>query len=313
MSKTWLILDVSYLAYRGFHSLGLLQYAGNRTGVVFSVLRDIRILMDEFATHDLVFAFDGQGYKRKQLDPAYKAHRIDRKRTPEEEETYRDIRRQIMDLRNTHLPDLGYRNVFWQDGYEADDVIASVCQGLHRSHSAVIVSADQDLYQLVSPNVTIYNPQKKEVFTERLFREKFLGLSPSRWKEVKAVAGCKSDGVPGVFKVGEITAAKFLVDQTEAKPEPPPLDKVARGKGRKVPVKEVKKTFQQIEEFMRTDRYKLNLQLTSLPFPGYEPKQLHHDPVNHKAWRTKCEELGIRSIKTIRTAPAFFGRTHAQA
>jgi hypothetical protein len=79
-----------------------------------------------------------------------------------------------------------------------------------------------------------------------------------------------------------------------------------------VPVKEVKKTFQQIEEFMQSDRYKLNLQLTSLPFPGYEPKQLYSDPVDHKAWRKKCEELGIRSIKTIRTAPAFFGRTHAQ-
>jgi hypothetical protein len=56
MYKVWLVVDVSYLAYRGFHSLGLLQYAGNRTGVVFSVLRDIRILMDEFTTQNLVLA-----------------------------------------------------------------------------------------------------------------------------------------------------------------------------------------------------------------------------------------------------------------
>lgn len=308
MDKTWLVLDVSYLAYRGFHTLGLLQYAGSRTGVVFSVLRDVRYLMDEFGTHDIVFAFDAGCQRRKELDPIYKAARHNRTRPVEELQALEDVRRQIRDLRDSHLPDLGYRNVFWQDGYEADDVIASVCHTLPPNHTAVVVSADQDLYQLLSGQVSMYNPHKKEVMTSRLFREKFLDLPPGRWPEVKAIAGCKSDGVPGCKGVGEVIASKYLTTGATHTGIGG-----GRGKDRKVPVKQASKTFAAVQDWLKSDRYVTNLQLTTLPFPGYTPRALHSDPLDNQKWRRKCEELGIRSIKTLRSGRAFFGRTHAQA
>ena len=74
----------------------------------------------------------------------------------------------------------------------------------------VIVSTDQDLWQLLSGDrVTVWNPRTKKMLTEQAFRERW-GIGPSQWADVKAIAGCPGDGVPGVPGVGEKTAAKFM-------------------------------------------------------------------------------------------------------
>ena len=70
---------------------------------------------------------------------------------------------------------------------------------------ADIVTSDADLYQCLSPTCQIWNPRKRRTMTESRFRDEY-GIPPRKWKYVKALAGCLSDGVPGLGGIGEPTA-----------------------------------------------------------------------------------------------------------
>jgi DNA polymerase-1 len=108
------------------------------------------------------------------------------------------------------------------------------------------VSRDQDLYQLLSPSVCLFDPLSNGGMTEPQFRDKY-GLPPSEWAEVKALAGCSSDNITGASRIGEATAVKYLRGD---------LHKI-EGFRRKI-----------IEAFYSCGAVEQNLKLTRLPFPG---------------------------------------------
>ena len=64
--------------------------------------------------------------------------------------------------------------------------------------------------QLVEdPNITIMNTMKHQIFTEDKVFEKF-GVQPNQIRDMLALVGDSSDNIPGVPKVGQKTAAKWL-------------------------------------------------------------------------------------------------------
>jgi 5'-3' exonuclease len=260
-----LLIDVSCLAYRAFHTTGDLSHEGVRTGVLFGVFRSAMDLMELFATDRVAWCFDRGYVGRSELYPPYKTGR--RQMTDEEAEAHQTLRDQLRELHKTWLPRIGFENVFSQKGYEADDVIASACQS--NPGRMVIVSSDSDLFQLLSSSVSIWNPIRKREVTSGEFSLEW-GVAPSMWADVKALAGCSSDGVEGIRGVGEKTAAKFL-----------------NGK-----LQPGSKAYESI--VTHNDVWRRNLPLVRLPFPGINRFEMVED--GEICWEPVLEELGMTSL-----------------
>jgi DNA polymerase-1 len=74
----------------------------------------------------------------------------------------------------------------------------------------VISSLDKDLMQLVEdPISTMMNTMTHQIFDEAKVFEKF-GVRPNQIRDMLALTGDASDNIPGVPKVGQKTAAKWL-------------------------------------------------------------------------------------------------------
>lgn len=264
-SRTWIVVDGDNIAARSFFTTG-----GLDDGVMFGFFRALVAFQDRFASDDIVICWDRRSKMRQSLYPPYKANR-GQNRTPEEQEAHRNLRRQKTQLREEHLTRLGYRNVFHADGFEADDCIASVIKNLPEQDSAVVVSSDHDLYQLINHRVCCYNPIKKETLTLQGFKKQY-GISPGLWIDVKAMAGCSSDNIEGIAGVGEKTACKFL--SRKLKPDSKLYQKIAGS-----PI------------------WQRNLELVRLPFPGCPTFELRDNRVTAEKWWKLMDELGMLSLR----------------
>jgi DNA polymerase-1 len=272
-----LILDTNYLCHRAFHTMPELSNEDIGTGAVFGVLRDIVTLQTEFATGRTVFTFDygGRGL-RCNLSPTYKSSRTERYAEEDEaqQERRRNFRAQVRELRSSYLPDIGFRNVFAAKGYEADDLIAMVAAGVTEDDEAIIISADEDLWQLLRPNVWHYNPTTRHATTYEKFRAKW-GIDPFQWANVKAWCGCETDDVEGVEGVGPVTAAKWVAGKL-----PPHY-----------------KTWRLCSDNLAT--YNRNLPLVRLPYPGTPACTLQPDEVTEERWQAVLDRLGIKTIRDV--------------
>jgi len=252
--------------------MGELSHEGVKTGVVYGMFRAIIDLQELHATDRVVWCFDRGHDKRSQIWSQYKANRHKQDEDNETKEARRALRQQLYRLRTNYLPAIGYRNVFWQDGYEADDVIASICQDRPRGEEIVIVASDADLYQLLIQGwVSMWNPQKKQAVTAESFSREW-GIDPTMWSDVKAIAGCSSDNVKGVKGVGEKTAVRFLTGK----------------------LKDTTKAFAAI--VANRDVWERNLHLTRLPFKGTERFELVDDCLTRDRWNMLMERLGMKSL-----------------
>ena len=278
MPRTWLLLDVSYMGHRAMHSTGVLRYKGRATGVLFGVLRDLATFCDYHDTPHVAFCFDGRGSLRKDLYPLYKERLgpLD----PVEVNNRKELHEQLDLLRTDVLPSLGFRNVFCADGYEGDDLVAACCNALG-ADEGVIVSADRDYYQLIhdrsglgGSRVVCWDPNSRRTTDVGSFIGEW-GLNPLQWVMVKALAGCKSDCVPGIDGVGEKTAAKFLSGRLGIR----------------------HKTMPKFGAFVNSDQYMTNLRLVELPFQGCPDVELVDDgPAPPAGWRKVCKRFGFGSL-----------------
>lgn len=292
VSNTWLVLDCDYLCYRALYAFPKLALDGVGTGVIFGFMRDIVNLQETHNTSRFVFCFDHGQSVRCKLFPDYKFKRrfIGEEQNEEKELVLEGLRRQRIKLKKEYLSTIGYKNVCYQKGYEADDVIASVVQSIPSDDVAIIVSSDKDLYQLLGDNgfhshreVVIWNPVKHKPYTVQSLAKEY-GVAPIQWPYVKAIAGCSTDDIPGVPGVGEKTAAKFL-----------------RGE-----IKKGSETDKKITDWLEHGGWKRNLELVTLPYAGTRRFDLADDAFSADGWRQVCEENGLKSL--IRSAPGIIGK-----
>jgi len=200
--EPWILLDVSYLAYRA-------QFAAkDETDGLLGFISTLSALHTRFDSDRFVFCFDCGKLERSKVLPTYKK----RSQINDHMEEQRVLAKVVMEKLRRHIvEEWGFTNIMWQDGYEADDIMASIIQNNidETEEAAVIVSSDGDLWQLLSPNVVMYNPAQKELINDKSFRKKW-NLEPSQWPYVKAIAGCVSDNIRGLQGVGDKTAAKYV-------------------------------------------------------------------------------------------------------
>ncbi len=272
MKRRWLVLDVSNLAYMAMYAFGDLSYEGAGTGAAYGIFRNLLDLTDLYSTKSVAFCFDRGHDVRKKIYQKYKESRRKPHDDEEKREAHNAVTRQLYRLRTAYLPIMGFRNLLWRDGYEADDVMASVCHNMPKGDEAVVVSTDEDLFQLLSPRVIIWNPRKKKPVTEKSFQASY-GIDPMQWPLVKAIAGCSSDDVQGVKGVGEKTAIKYITGG----------------------LKPTTKAFGAI--VASTKKIERNLKLVTLPFPGTGVFGLQEDQVTAKKWDAVMVELGMKSLR----------------
>jgi len=273
-----LIIDANNLAHRTFHSLPDLSHAGESTGVIYGFLRVLLSLQNELGSRQTAIAFDYGSSLRQQSYPSYKLSRRQKKAlaSQEDKDARRDLHRQIRRLRDEILPAIGFQNILYADGYEADDVIASVCKSLSLEQLAVVVSTDHDLYQLLDVNISICKPKKgigNVLVTPSTFHEEY-GISAKNWSWVKAAAGCTSDDIQGLKGIGEITAIKFLLRT----------------------LKPTSKAYQTLDSAAGKELILNNLKLTTLPLEGCPRFSLKQDKISADSWRAAVEPLGMVSL-----------------
>lgn len=104
---------------------------------------------------------------------------------------------------------------FEADGFEADDILATIAAQLsaNKNLEIFIVTGDFDVFQAVSPTVSILYPSKgfkgSDTLGEKDVKEKY-GLTPAQIPDYKGLAGDHSDNIPGVRGIGDKTAVSLL-------------------------------------------------------------------------------------------------------
>jgi DNA polymerase I len=277
MKPSWLLLDVNYLAHRAMHSTGGLKWAGQATGVTYGIFRDVLQMQEQFGAAHVVFCFD-HGYGiRKQMLKEYKSDRAAKKRSMSEDQllAYKLLEKEIVGLKESILPYLGYENVLYQDGYEADDMIAMWCKVNRDEGNVIVVTADKDMLQILDRDVCLYNPTSKKVTTQQSFYDEWK-LNPKEWAAVKAVAGCSTDQVPGVPGVGEKTAAIYFRGEM--------ADKHA-------------KAHKAIDDWIESGNFDKSLKLVKLPLDGCKAVKAVKDKVDLARWKKLCDKLSMKSIR----------------
>ena len=97
-----------------------------------------------------------------------------------------------------------------QDGFEADDLIATYARLVTQSGGDVtIISSDKDLMQLIRPGVVMLDGMKSKRIGRDEVIEKF-GVPPEKVVDVQSLAGDSVDNVPGVPGIGIKTAAELI-------------------------------------------------------------------------------------------------------
>ena len=195
-----ILIDGTSYIYRAFHALPpLTTKEGKPTGATRGFASMIRKLISTYPGVPMVMVFDAKGPNFR--NDYYEPYKKNRPPMPNE------LRVQIDDIKK--LSELFCFSIEEVVGVEADDVIATLAEKFGKDKKILISSPDKDLTQLVTNNIIQHNSMSNEFFDEEYVLEKF-GVSPNQISELLALVGDKADNIPGITKVGNKTAAKWL-------------------------------------------------------------------------------------------------------
>ena len=194
------VIDTFGYFFRNFYALPKLRSKdGFPTGVLVGFVNLVNQLYKDNTSH-LVFALEGEGDKfRKQISPLYKANRQEA-----DPDLIVQIKVAIDWIKKMRLSNISI------DGYEADDVIASISHSVRDSDVLVrIVSVDKDLYQLINKNTYIYDPMKKMDIDAKECFDKF-GVYPDEFVDYQSLVGDSSDNISGISGIGPKSARVLI-------------------------------------------------------------------------------------------------------
>lgn len=204
-----LLIDGHSMAYRAFFALPAENFttaSGQHTNAIYGFATMLlSLLSSEKPTHVAV-AFDvSRTTFRSEIFPDYKANRA---KTPDE------FRSQMSYLHEL-VESFGI-STFEIQGYEADDIIATITKAAEKEGAQVLIcTGDRDSFQLISDNTTVLYPKRGVSdlvrMNEAALFEKY-GMTPEQYPDFAALRGDPSDNLPSVPGVGEKTAAKWIIE-----------------------------------------------------------------------------------------------------
>ena len=204
--NTVYILDSYGLIYRcyfAFINRPLTNKDGNNVSAIFGFFRNLHSILKHYNPQFIACAMDSKTATFRH--EMYKEYKATRNKTPE------DLHAQIPWI-DEILTDLGIP-VLQCDGYEADDIIATVAKKCaQQGKSCRILSGDKDLMQLVTETTQILKPDHADVWkvTGPQGVQAEWGVTPEQLLDLLSLYGDSADNIPGVQGVGVKTAGKLL-------------------------------------------------------------------------------------------------------
>jgi len=198
--QTITIIDTFGFFFRLYYAMsGLKTKDGKPSGMVSGFASFVANLSKEFKSDYIIFALDSKGKTfRSDIDPNYKTNR----QAPPPA-LLQQLPVCIEMIEKMGLYSLG------REGYEADDLIASVVKKYGATHKINIVTSDKDLYQLIGENVKIYSHGKKMLYGREECLQRY-GVYPEQIVDFLAICGDSADNIPGVRGIGDKGAKKLL-------------------------------------------------------------------------------------------------------
>jgi DNA polymerase-1 len=199
------LIDGNSLAYRAFFALpeSIATADGRPTNAIYGFASMMAKLLIDFSPRAVVVAWDKGWSGRENVYEEYKSQRKSRP----------DLLREQW----PHLAPLaeafGFKNVT-VEGYEADDVIASLAkQASEAGIPIMIVSGDRDVYQLVKDGIRVMTTSRGVTDTKVYDRDGVIeryGVPPELVPDFIGLKGDTSDNIPGVPGIGDKTASELL-------------------------------------------------------------------------------------------------------
>ena len=203
--KKLLLLDAYALIFRAFYAMirsPRVTSTGIDTSAVFGFVNTLQELLKREQPSHIAVCFDPPGGKtfRHENYPPYKANRD---KTPEGILVAVPYIKRI--LQAYRIP------IFEVEGFEADDVIGTLShQAEQQGFFTYMVTGDKDFGQLVTPNIKVYDPLKKEILGVKEVNDKYGILSPKQLIDILGLMGDTADNIPGCPGVGPKTAEKLI-------------------------------------------------------------------------------------------------------
>jgi DNA polymerase-1 len=199
------LIDGNSLAYRAFFALpeSIGTSDGRPTNAIYGLASMLVKIIDEHHPQGVVVAWDAGWSGREKTYDLYKAQRKPRP------DLLREQWPNLMPL----VEAFGYTNVRI-DGYEADDVIASLAkQAREQEIEVMVVTGDRDAYQLVGEGVRVMSTSRgiteTKIYDREAVEERY-GVPPELITDLMGLRGDTSDNIPGVPGIGEKTATQLL-------------------------------------------------------------------------------------------------------
>lgn len=227
-----MLVDGTAIMYRSYYKLlaklqhGLLEHADGNGDWVLTIFTALSLLFDvlEFIPSHVAVIFDHDGVPfghtttmpskesymakgstfRHMLYPSYKSNRIPTPDTVVQGLQYLKASIKAMSIKVIEVP-----------GVEADDVVGTLAvNGVSAGYKVRIVSPDKDFFQILSPSLRLLRiaPRGSGMVSFGLedFAKRYGALKPSQFVDVVALAGDKSDNIPGVEGIGDVNALKLI-------------------------------------------------------------------------------------------------------
>jgi DNA polymerase-1 len=271
--------------FRAYYAIrNLSNSRGEPTNAVYGFVTMLRKLLRDDKPELVGVALDvGRTFRSDKFD-GYKANRAP---MPEDLAVQMPWIRRALEAHRIPILELS--------GYEADDVLGSLaCKAADAGYDVVLVSADKDLMQLVSPRIAFYHTGRSKLYGPREVEEDF-GLPPEKVVDVLALMGDSIDNIPGVPGIGE-KGAKSLIQEYGSLEE-------LLARAAEVPRKSYREGLLEHQEQARLSK-ELSTIHCDLPI-ALDPEALHHDPPDQEALRRLYTELEFFSlVEELKREPA---------
>jgi DNA polymerase I len=219
------LIDGNSLAYRAFFALpeSIATHDGRPTNAIYGLASMFAKMLIDHSPSAVVVCWDA-GWSGREL--TYEPYKSERKPRPD---LLRDQWPHLMPLAEA----FGFTNIK-VDGYEADDVIASLTKrAREQGIEVMVVSGDRDVYQLVEDAVRVMTTSRGVTDTKVYDREGVIeryGVPPELVTDLIGLKGDTSDNIPGVPGIGDKTAAQLLDEYGDLEGVLANIDKISGAK-----------------------------------------------------------------------------------
>ncbi len=196
-------MAIAYRAYYAFINRPLKTSSGENTSAIYGFITTLTKVLNEKPDY-LAVVFDrAEPTFRHDMYPEYKATR---QKMPEDMASQLPKLKEVIKAHNVSILEL--------PGYEADDIMGTLARRVEKEGiETYLITGDKDFMQLISPSIKIMKPGKTgdewEIMDFEHVEEKF-GVTPDKVTDVLGLTGDKSDNVPGVPGIGEVTAIPLI-------------------------------------------------------------------------------------------------------